>query len=90
MAISRAMQKKDWDAAMDKVAEAEKVVPKRARPPGRVSFQTSSWAKRIILRLIKSPRKSVTPKKMTPNSRTNWPWQIATDKKIKQRDPGPG
>ncbi len=71
MAISRAMQKKDWDAAMDKVAEAEKVVPKAEHD--RLDVYRFNILLGIILRLIKSQRKSVTPKKMTPNSRTNWP-----------------
>ena len=95
MAISRAMQKKDWDAAMDKVAEAEKVV----RHAAGVAPVTSAEQDRLdVYRFnillgkedyptaYKIAAKISDAKKDDAQLQNELAWQIATDKKIKQRD----
>ena len=86
MAISRAMQKKDWDAAMDKVAEAEKVVPKAEHDRLDVYRFNILLGKEDYPTAYKIAAKISDAKKDDAQLQNQLAWQIATDKKIKQRD----
>ena len=86
MAISRAMQKKDWDAAMDKVAEAEKVVPKAEHDRLDVYRFNILLGKEDYPTAYKIAAKISDAKKDDAQLQNELAWQIATDKKIKQRD----
>jgi len=86
MAINKAMQKKDWDGAMDKVAEAEKVVPETERD--RLDFYRFN----ILVNsgdyaaAYKAAARLGETQKDNPQLLNEVAWQIATDPKIKDRD----
>ena len=85
-AISKAMRNKDWDAAMDKVAEAEKVVPEEDR--GRLDVYRFNilLGKEDYPAAYKALAKIADTQKDNPQMLNGLAWQIATDPKIKERD----
>jgi thiol-disulfide isomerase/thioredoxin len=86
MAISREMQQKKWDSAMEKVLEAEKVVPKEQ------ASRLDMYRFNILLAKEDYPAAYQVAGRIGESQRENaqllnsLAWQIATDKQIKQRD----
>jgi thiol-disulfide isomerase/thioredoxin len=86
MAIRRAMQKKDWDAALDKAAEAEKVVPEAERYQVDMLRFSILLAKEDYPAAYKVAAGISAAQKDNAGLQNQLAWWIATDKTIKQRD----
>jgi thiol-disulfide isomerase/thioredoxin len=86
IAISKAMQKKDWDGAMGKVDEAEKVVPEAERD--RLDFYRFNILvnREDYAGAYKAAARLGETQKDNPQLLNEMAWQIATDPKIKERD----
>ncbi len=86
MAINRAMQKKDWDTAMAKVDEAEKVLPEPQRANLDMVRLAILFGKEDYPAAYKLAAKVSDAQPDNAMLQNQLAWQIATDKSIKQRD----
>jgi thiol-disulfide isomerase/thioredoxin len=86
MDLNRAMQKKDWDGAQAKLAEAEKLLPEEQRDNLDMPRLSVLFGKEDYPAAYKLAMKISDAHKDNSMLQNELAWQIATDPQIKQRD----
>jgi len=85
-ALSRAMRNKDWDAADEKLGEAEKLMPEDQRQGLDMTRFNILIGKEDYPGAYKLAGKISDANKDNPMLQNELAWKIATDKSIKKRD----
>jgi len=86
MDINRAMQQKDWDAASEKLADAEKLIPEDDRDSLDMLRLNILYGKQDYAAAYKLVAKLSDAHKDNAMMQNQLAWQIATDDNIKERN----
>jgi len=86
MDINRAIQQKDWDAASEKLADAEKIIPEEDRDSLDMARLSILYGKQDYPAAYKLVAKISDAQKGNAMLQNQLAWQIATDNSIKERD----